>query len=100
MPTETTYTHARAHFASLCNDATSTREAIIIHRRKAEDVALVSAAEWRSLLETAHLLRSPRNAQRLFRALVRAQKGKTQAGTLAKLRRDIGLDTKEPRRRP
>ena len=87
MPNETTYTHARAHFASLCNDAVSTREAIIIHRRKAEDVALVSAAEWRSLMETAHLLRSPRNARRLIRALSRALRGRAPAGSLAKLRR-------------
>lgn len=95
MANETTYTHARAHFASLCNDVASTREAVIIHRRKAEDVALVSAAELRSLMETAHLLRSPRNAQRLLRALVRAQKGRAKAGSLAGLRSELGLDRKE-----
>lgn len=94
MPTETTYTHARAHFASLCNDVASTREIVIIHRRKAEDVALVAAAELRSLMETAHLLRSPKNAQRLIAALARAQKGRAPAGSLAKLRREIGLDRK------
>ena len=94
MPNETTYTHARAHFASLCNDVASTREAVIIHRRKAEDVALVSAAELRSLMETAHLLRSPNNARRLIKALGRAQKGRAPTGSLARLRREIGLDRK------
>ncbi|MBI4061466.1 MAG: type II toxin-antitoxin system Phd/YefM family antitoxin [Elusimicrobia bacterium] len=95
MPIETTYTHARAHFASLCNDAASGCEAIIIHRRKAEDVALVSAAELRSLMETAHLLRSPNNAKRLIRAMGRARKkGRAPAGSPARLRRELGLDRK------
>ncbi|MCU1229687.1 MAG: Antitoxin [Acidobacteria bacterium] len=43
----------------------------------------------RSLAETAHLLRSPRNAERLLRALTRAT-GREQS--LAKIRRDVGLD--------
>ena len=37
---ETTYTHARAHFAALCDHAASTLEPVLIHRRGAEDVAL------------------------------------------------------------
>ena len=56
MTTVTTYTQARAEFASLCDEVTSTREPVIIRRRNAEDVALVSADELASLLETAHLL--------------------------------------------
>lgn len=39
------------------------------------DVALVSADELQGLIETAHLMRSPRNAERLFSALDRALKG-------------------------
>ncbi len=91
MP-ETTYTHARAHLASLCKEVTSTGEPLIIHRRKAEDVALISAAELRSLLETAHLLRSPKNAQRLLRALAWARKAKGKPQTVAQLRKSVGLD--------
>lgn len=95
MPPETTYTHARAHLASLCKEVASTGEAVIIRRRKAEDVALISAAELRSLLETAHLLRSPKNAERLIRALARARKRRPAAQSLKELRRELGL---EPRR--
>ena len=73
MSIEVTYTQARANLAALCNEVTAGREAVIIHRRGAEDVALVSATELRSLVETAHLLRSPRNAERLLNALARAQ---------------------------
>ena len=95
MPTETTYTHARANLASLCNDVVSTRDVVIIHRRGAEDVALVSVAELDSLIETAHLLRSPKNAERLMTALTRAQKGKPAPEPLDKLRRELGLTDKK-----
>jgi len=44
---------------------TDDREIVIVRRRGARDVALVSADELTSLMETAHLLPSPRNAERL-----------------------------------
>jgi antitoxin YefM len=91
MPTETTYTHARANLAALCDEVTSTREPIVIRRRGAEDVALVAAAELRSLTETAHLLRSPKNAQRLLTALVRARGQDLPGETVEALRREFDL---------
>ena len=66
MPRETTCSHARANLAALCDQVLSTREPVIIHRRGGEDVALIAADELRSLMETAYLLRSPKNAQRLL----------------------------------
>ena len=42
VPSGTTYTNARA-IAALCDEVASSRDAVIIHRRGAEDVALVSA---------------------------------------------------------
>ncbi len=73
MIRETTYTKARANLASLCDDVAETREPLIIHRRSAPDVALVAADELESLIETAHLLRSPKNAKRLITALRRVR---------------------------
>jgi antitoxin YefM len=91
MPAETSYTHARANLAALCDEVTSTREPIVIRRRGSEDVALVAAAELRSLMETAHLLRSPKNAQRLLTALLRAQSQELAGDTVAALRRELDL---------
>jgi antitoxin YefM len=91
MPHATTYTRARATFAKLCNSVSSTREPVIIHRRNAEDVALVSVDELESLTETAHLLRSPRNAARLLSALTKAQKRRGASSTVDKLRKDVGF---------
>jgi antitoxin YefM len=86
---ETTYTNARANLAELCDQVTSTREPVLIHRRGREDVALVSAAELRSLEETAHLLKSPRNAERLLTALRRALASKGRPITVEQLRRQL-----------
>ena len=89
---ETTYTQARANFAALCNHAASTLEPVVIHRRGADDVALVSAAELRSLEATLHELRSPKNAARLLAALTRAQARRTKPQSVEALRKQVGLD--------
>ena len=91
MAIQTTYTKARANFAKLCNEVVENREIVIINRRGNEDVALVAADELSSLIETAHLLRSPKNAQRLLSALKRARSRKLKPRSLAQLRREIGL---------
>ena len=93
MPTETSYSNARATLASLCDEVASTREPVIIRRRNAEDVALVSADELESLLETAHLLRSPKNAERLLRAMARAVGREIRPSSIDELRVELGLGT-------
>ena len=95
MTTVTTYTQARTALASLCDEVASTREPVIIRRRNAEDVALVSADELASLLETAHLLRSPKNAQRLLTAINRAQSRELSPASVEELRRELGLVEEE-----
>ena len=91
MAIQTTYSTARANLASLLDQVTDDRETVIIRRRGAEDVALVSAAELASLQETAHLLRSPANARRLLTALNRAMSRKSKPQTVAALREELGL---------
>lgn len=95
MSIETTYTHARANFADLCSRAAEDREVVIIRRRNAEDVALIAADELSSLMETAHLLRSPANAERLLTALARARGRRVDPGSVADLRAEFGLDEAE-----
>jgi antitoxin YefM len=95
MPIQTTYTQARANLAKLLDEVTKNRETIIIKRRGAEKVAMIAESELSSLLETAYLLRSPKNAERLLTALERAFKGKPKPMTLEKLRLEVGLDSEK-----
>jgi antitoxin YefM len=95
MARRTTYTQARAHLASLCDAVSESREPYVIERRNGQNVALISELELNALLETAHLVRSPRNAARLASALERALGRKAAASSLVKLRRDLGIETKD-----
>lgn len=89
---QTTYTHARANFAGLCDEVTENREIVVIRRRKGSSVAMIAADELQSLVESAHLMRSPKNAERLLAALERALKDGGEAASLPALRAEIGLE--------
>lgn len=91
MAVKTSYSHARENLASLWDEVEDSREAAIIQRRGHEDMALIPADELSSLRETAYLLRSPENAQRLLAALTRARRGRTKSTDLAALRRELGM---------
>ena len=89
---QTTYTNARANFARLCDEVTENREIVVIRRRKGSNVAMIAADELQSLVESAHLMRSPKNAERLLSALERALKGVGETSTLQALRSEVGLE--------
>ena len=81
----------RDKLASILDRVVEDREVVIVRRRGARDVALVPADDLAGLIETAHLLRSPRNAKRLITALRRAERRKGKPETTAELRRESGL---------
>jgi len=95
MAVQTTYSRARAQFARLLDQVVKDRETVLIQRRGREAVAMISESELSGLLETAHLLRSPRNAQRLLAALLRAGRRRPKPMTLESLRREVGLGEKK-----
>ena len=64
----------------------------MIKRRGHETMAMMPASEIEGLLETAHLLRSPKNARRLLEALGQALRGEGEAFKLEELRHHIGLE--------
>lgn len=92
MTIQTTYTQARAGLANLLDQVTHNREVVIIQRRGKEEVALIAASELQSLMETAYLLRSPANAERLLTALGRALKNEVQPLSVDELRREVHLE--------
>ena len=89
MSSETTYTSLRENLASVLDQVVDQQETVIVRRRGSRDVALIPATELAGLIETAHLLRSPRNARRLLTALHQAERGKVKSGTVAQLRRGM-----------
>ena len=56
---------------------------------KAGTAYLVSADQWRSITETAHLLRSPANAERLLRSIAEAEAGDVEVQELVDPDHDV-----------
>jgi antitoxin YefM len=71
------YTQAKAELDRLLDRVTHDHEIVIIQRHGEEDVAMIATSELESLMETAYLLRSPANAERLLSALGRALKNES-----------------------
>jgi antitoxin YefM len=94
MPIHTTYTKARANMARLMDQVIRDRDVVIIERRGSASVAMIPADELASLTETAYLLRSPKNAERLLSALNRALKNEGRPMTADQLRAEIMADEK------
>lgn len=92
MPIHISYTQARANLATLLEEVTHSRESVTIVRRGKEDVALIAASELSALQETAHLLRSPKNTERLLSALTRALANEGQTQDVSDLAHVVGLD--------
>ncbi len=92
MTTQVTYTQARGNFAQLLNNVSLNNEVVVINRRDAESVAMISEKELNGLLETSHLLRSPKNAQRLLSAINSALNETTKTQSLSNLKKEFGLE--------
>jgi antitoxin YefM len=92
MSISLTYTQARANLAKLLDEVSHNKEVVIINRKNAENVALVSESELSSILETAHLLRSPKNAQRLLKLLLKVQEDAEIPQSIEELKLEFGLE--------
>ena len=89
---QVTYSHARNNLAEILDATENSQEPVIIKRRGHEDMAVLPAAELQSLTETAHLLRSPKNARRLLAALQRALENSVEPRSVEDLKKDVGLE--------
>ena len=98
MPVETTYTHLRQNLSSVLDRVCDDQEVVFVRRRDHGDVALIPAEELSSLMETAYLLRSPKNAERLLASLAESKANDKKPApamkavdSIEKLRRELGL---------
>jgi antitoxin YefM len=79
-----TYSAARASLASTMDKVCQDHEPLIITRGGQQSVVMLSLEDFKSLEETAYLLRSPENAKRLLSAVTALSKGKGKERQLAK----------------
>jgi antitoxin YefM len=70
-----TYTHARQNLATLMDEVEANHAPVVISRQKKGAAVLLSLEDYNGLMETLHLLRSPRNAERLLRSIDELNRG-------------------------
>ena len=71
-----TYTTVRAKLASAMDRVCDDHEALIITRNGEQSVVMLSLEDYKSLEETAYLLRKPANAKHLLAAVAQLNAGK------------------------
>ena len=69
------YTEARRNLKSLMDAVIEDRIPVTITRTSSEPVIMVAKTEYDALMETLHLIRSPRNAARLREAADEIDRG-------------------------
>lgn len=78
-----TYTSLRATLASAMDRVCDDHEPLIVTRNGAQSVVMLSLEDYQALEETAALLRSPANAERLVAAVAQLKAGKGNERDLA-----------------
>jgi len=71
-----TYTEARETLAETIRRVCRDHDPIIITRKREDAVVMIAQDDYDSLIETAYLLRSPKNARRILDAIKELAEGK------------------------
>ncbi|MBI4347717.1 MAG: type II toxin-antitoxin system prevent-host-death family antitoxin [Elusimicrobia bacterium] len=79
-----TYTEAREKLATTIQRVCRDRDPVIIRRKREDAVVMISLEDYEALQETAYLLRSPKNAQRLLGSVRELGRGKGKERKLAR----------------
>jgi antitoxin YefM len=76
------YTEFRTGLKRYLDDVEENNETLIIKRTSGKGTVLISLEEYNSIVETAHLLSSKKNKQRLDESITQMEAGKTINGKL------------------
>lgn len=71
-----TYTSARGNLAKTMKKVCDDHSPVVITRKTAQPVVMMSLEDFEALEETAYLLRSPKNARRLLESVAELEAGK------------------------
>jgi antitoxin YefM len=77
-----TYSQTRQSFANVMDRVNDDRAPLLITRQQGKPVVMMSLGDFNAIEETAYLLRSPANAQRLIDAIAQLRSGGGSVQTL------------------
>ncbi|WP_257667964.1 type II toxin-antitoxin system Phd/YefM family antitoxin [Parapedobacter tibetensis] len=78
----TTYSDFRQKLKTYLDQVFKSNSPLHITRTKGENIVVLSESDYESIMETFYLLRSPKNAERLQRAVTQYQQGKGEVKAL------------------
>jgi antitoxin YefM len=78
----TTYSDFRQKMKAYLDEVFKSNTPLFVTRTKGENIVVLSESDYESIMETFYLLKSPKNAERLQRALEQYQQGKGEAKEL------------------
>ncbi len=70
-----TYSDVRARLARTMDKVCDDHAPVVITRKNARSVVMMSLEDYQALAETAYLLRSPKNARRLLESVAEIESG-------------------------
>jgi len=79
-----TYSNARQNLSKTMKKVNNDKEPVIVTSQSNGNVVIVAQDEYDSLVETAYLLRSPKNAQKLLQSMKQAKDGQAISQRLLK----------------
>lgn len=71
-----TYSDFRQKLKGYLDEVFNKNTPLTVTRTKGENIVVLSEADYESIMETFYLLKSPKNAERLLRAVNQYNKGK------------------------
>lgn len=71
-----TYTFAKGNLAKTMKKVCDDHSPVVITRKSSKPVVMISLEDFQALEETAYLLRSPKNANRLLESIAELQAGR------------------------
>ena len=77
------YSAARQNLSKIMDRVCEDSEPVVVTRQGERAIVMLSLDDYKSMEETAHLLRSPANAKRLVNAMKSLNAGKGKARKLA-----------------
>ncbi|WP_210465502.1 type II toxin-antitoxin system Phd/YefM family antitoxin [Rufibacter roseolus] len=79
----------RGNIKKYLDMVTKSLDTLVIPRENEEAVVLMPLSEYNSIMETAHLLSTPANRQRLDESIAQAERGQTISFSLEDLQKEI-----------
>jgi len=91
MNQSVSYSELRGSLKSFLDKVCSEHLPLLVERKNGEDVVIVSKQDYASMEETSYLLSSPKNGERLLKALNRDPSERVSFPSIEDVQNEVGI---------